>query len=294
MGARKTCKTDACRGIGGRQLARELSAGRPSEPRHAASPAPRSSWRLPSPSPSWLQVAAATAAVPTSGAAGNGVAVSATGIRALARTLHQPIYWVGTAANVTYERTLPGDGRVVLRYLPSRHRRRDEHAVSHRRHLHVPDAYAATQRAAAKTGAVRIRVASSASAIAFSTTARPLNAWITYPGSRYQIEVFDPEARAGAAVRRVGERRTRARQPARGSSRSRSRPGASPRSQRPTGARSTGPAPLPNRTYELTKTSQGGYPRPLPGARIGARRRHAASSRSARIPCPTRSPPSSG
>jgi hypothetical protein len=53
----------------------------------------------------------------------------------------------------------------------------------------VANAYSAALRAVSKPGTVRINVPTSA--IAFSTTSHPLNAWVTYPGSSYQIEVFD-------------------------------------------------------------------------------------------------------
>ena len=120
----------------------------------------------------------------------NAVAVTPAGLRSLGLSLHQPIFWVGPAANAQYERTSVGTNRILVRYLPpdvpigSRARYRTVGTYI------VPDAYAAAQRAASKPGAIRIKVATSA--IAFSTKAHPLNAWITYPGSRFQIEVFDP------------------------------------------------------------------------------------------------------
>ena len=120
----------------------------------------------------------------------------------------------------------------------------------------VPDAYAAARRAASKPGAVQIKVTTSA--IAFSTKAHPLNAWITYPGSRFQIEVFDPtpgRARSLVAAGKV------ARVPG------------SPVENRPVvvSAKSLAKVataantpiywagPQPNLTYELTKTRQGAF-----------------------------------
>jgi hypothetical protein len=190
----------------------------------------------------------------TSGA----VATSPADLAKLGHTLGQPIYWIGPEPNVTYERTLPGNGRITLRYLPA-----GTDVGTSTPYLTVgtytlPDAYAATQRAASKPGAIRIQVKASASAIAFSTKARPLNAWITYPGSRYQIEVFDPtpgRARrlvASGAVKRVPgtpiERRPVLVTP-KGISR------VATAAQRPI----YWAGPQANQTYELTKTSQGGY-----------------------------------
>jgi hypothetical protein len=118
------------------------------------------------------------------------VAVTPTSLRTLAVTLKQPIYWVGPAANVTYERTTRSTGAILLRYLPTGTKPGTGTPYLTVGTYKLADAYAATQRAASRPDAVRLEA--SAGAIAFSTKARPLNAWITYPGSRYQIEVFDP------------------------------------------------------------------------------------------------------
>ena len=194
----------------------------------------------------------------TSTAATNPDAVAATpaGLRKLGVSLRQPVYWVGPGGNLKYERTSTGNGRVLVRYLPA-----DAEVGTATRYLTVgtyavSDAYAAAQRAASKPGAVRIKVATSA--IAFSTKAHPLNAWITYPGSRFQIEVFDPTP--GRARRLVASGKV-------------VRVPGSPMESRPVvvSAKSLAKVataaqrpiywagPLPNLTYELTRTSQGAF-----------------------------------
>jgi hypothetical protein len=200
----------------------------------------------------------------------NAFAVTPEDLRSLAVRMRQPIYWVGAGTNVTYERARTVNGRIVLRYLP-------EGAELGTRKLYLTvgtyklsDAYAATQFAASKAGAVRLEAPSGA--IAFSTRARPLNAWITYPGSRYQIEVFDPtpgRARSLVASGRV------ARVP--GSPRESTSPVAvSPKRLAELAATAKLPiywaGPVRQRTYELTRTSQGGFlVRYLPqGTGIGA------------------------
>jgi hypothetical protein len=203
----------------------------------------------------------------------NAVAVTPAGLRALGLSLNQPIYWVGPAAHVTYERTSTGDGRVLVRYLP-----RGAAVGTSDPHLTVgtyavPNAYAAAQRAASRSGAVQIKVATSA--IAFSTTSHPLNAWIAYPGSRYQIEVFDPtpgRARhlvaSGKVVRVPGSpMETR---PVAVSAKSLAKVATA--AQRPI----YWAGPQPNQTYELTRTSQGAFLlRYLePGAALGAATPH--------------------
>lgn len=184
------------------------------------------------------------------------VAVTPAALRTLAVSLHQPIYWVGPAKNVTYERTSTGNGRILVRYLPAGAKLGTSEAYLTVGTYTLPDAYAAAQRAASKPGTVRLKVSSSA--IAFSTKAHPLNAWITYPGSRYQIEVFDPSP--GRARRLVSSGQV-------------VRVPGSPRESRPVVVSAKSlvkvataaqrpiywAGPQPNLTYELTKTSQGGF-----------------------------------
>jgi hypothetical protein len=184
------------------------------------------------------------------------VAATPAGLRALGVSKQQPIYWVGPQRNVRYERTTVGDSRVLVRYLP-----KGAEIGSATPYLTVgtyivPDAYAAARRAASRAGAVPIKVATSA--IAFSTKARPLNAWIAYPGSRFQIEVFDPKpgrarslVASGKVVRVPG-------------SPPESRPVAvSPKSLARVATAAKRPiywaGALPGQTYELTKTSQGSF-----------------------------------
>jgi hypothetical protein len=182
------------------------------------------------------------------------VAVTPASLRALAVRLRQPIYWVGPAANAIYERSSDTKGRILLRYLPSGAKIGTTTPYLTVGTYALPDAYAATQRAASSPGAVRIKVATGA--IAFSTRASPLNAWITYPGSRFQIEVFDPTP--GRARRLVASGRVAA------------IPGSPSESGRPIAvsparlARIAAAAHRPvywagpgrNRMYELTQTSQ--------------------------------------
>jgi hypothetical protein len=200
------------------------------------------------------------------------VAVTPAGLRTLAVSLRQPIYWVGPAANVTYERTSDGNGRILVRYLPAGAKIGTRTPYLTVGTYTLRDAYAAAQRAASKPGAVQIKVSSSA--IAFSTKAHPLNAWITYPGSRYQIEVFDPSP--GRARRLVASGQV-ARVPG---SPKESRPVlVSPKSLAKVATSARQPiywaGPQPNQTYELTQTSHGFLVRYLPpGAALGVATPH--------------------
>ena len=184
------------------------------------------------------------------------VAITPAGLRALGVSLQQPIYWVGPSKGTHFEKSSTGDGRILVRYLPASAEIGTSTPYLTVGTYTVPNAYAAAQRAASKPGAVRINVATSA--IAFSTKAHPLNAWIAYPGSRFQIEVFDPKpgrARSLVASGKV------ARMPG---TPIESRPVVvSAKSLAKVATAAQRPiywaGPQPQLTYELTKTRQGSF-----------------------------------
>jgi hypothetical protein len=119
-----------------------------------------------------------------------GVEISPSGLTSLAGALRQPIYWVGPAANVTYELARPGGGRILLSYVPASKSGDKSPRVTVGTYQ-MANAYAVTQGAARKAGTVKIDVGGGA--IAFYNKAYPLSAFVSYPGSNFQIEVFDPK-----------------------------------------------------------------------------------------------------
>jgi len=127
------------------------------------------------------------------------VAVSISGLHTLAVAVPSPIYWVGPVPGVTYELTNTQSGRVYIRYLPA-----GVNVGSHKPYLTIATyplagAYAATQRAAAQKGAVRIAV--QAGAIAFYNKSRPVSVYFAQQGSDNQVEIYDPSpARARSVV----------------------------------------------------------------------------------------------
>jgi hypothetical protein len=127
---------------------------------------------------------------------GAAVTITQSGLTSLAGALNQPIYWVGPMPNATYEMTRPPDGRILLGYVSSE--------SSDKPHLTVgtypiANAYAVTQDAAKKAGTVKIDIGGGA--VAFYNKAYPLSAFVSYPGSGYQIEVYDPKpGRARALI----------------------------------------------------------------------------------------------
>jgi hypothetical protein len=120
------------------------------------------------------------------------VAVSAKGLKTLAGVLGRPLYWAGSEDNVTYELTRTPDGRVYIRYLPE-----GVEVGANRRVLTigtypVKDAYATTKSASRQKGTVKIDVGGGG--VAFYSTSVPQSVYLAYPGSDYQVEVYDPSA----------------------------------------------------------------------------------------------------
>ena len=141
----------------------------------------------------------------------NAVAATRADLGALGISLQQPIFWIGPMANRKLEQTSTGDGRVLVRYLPRTAKIGTNTPYLTVGTYAVTGAYAAAQRAASKPGAVRLSVTTNA--IAFSTKSHPLNAWITYPGSHFQIEVFDPTPGQRTSARHLRQGRPRPGQP---------------------------------------------------------------------------------
>jgi hypothetical protein len=122
-------------------------------------------------------------------------------LKALPGKLDHPVYWVGPTSRTTYELTETPSGRVFIRYLP-----RGEKLGSSKQHLFVAtfpveDAFAVTQRAA--QGEVKIPIGEGG--VAFYSKAAPSNVYVAFPGSDYQIEVFDPDPKRAQALVRSGK-----------------------------------------------------------------------------------------
>jgi hypothetical protein len=184
------------------------------------------------------------------------IAITPEGLRQLAVRLGQPIYWVGPAPNTAYRRAVSGNGRIIVRYVPSGAEATSNAPTLTVATFRLADGYAATQLAAGEAGAVRLDAPSGA--IAFSTKAHPLNAWLSYAGSRYQIEVFAPTP--GLARRLVSSGRV-ALVP--GSPRETPRPALVSPEQLASLATDAHPiywaGEQATGTYELTTMRQGGY-----------------------------------
>jgi hypothetical protein len=118
------------------------------------------------------------------------IAVSESGLKTLAGSIDQPLYWVGPVAGARYELTRKTDGNVFVRYLP-----RGVEAGDTRPFLTVgtyplKDAFAATENVSKENRAVHRTLPNGW--IAVYRGARPTNIYLARRGLAYQIEVFDP------------------------------------------------------------------------------------------------------
>src|SRR4051794_27066363 len=129
-------------------------------------------------------------AVPSSSTA---VAISVGGLRTLAGVVKQPIYWAGQKKGLQYELTRGTDGRVWIRYLPTDEKIGEQKTPYLTIGTYpVANAYAATRAVANKSDSVRLDVGKRG--VASYSSKRPTSVYLAYPGSAYQIEVFDPSA----------------------------------------------------------------------------------------------------
>jgi hypothetical protein len=117
-------------------------------------------------------------------------AASVASLRALAHASGHPIYWAGPQPDVKYELTQVTDGRIYIRYLPKSVPIRDKHLYPIVATYPVPNAYRAVRTAAKESGAVTFHT--SRGGLAVYNQSAPRNVYLAYPGSKYQVEVFDP------------------------------------------------------------------------------------------------------
>lgn len=122
-------------------------------------------------------------------------------LSSLARRLGHPIYWAGPKRGFTYELSTTSTGRVFIRYLPSGVKVGDPRA----RYVTVatypfPGAFPAVARTA--SGAATIKLARGG--IGVVDRAYPKSIHLAYPGSNYQVEVYDPSPSAGRKLVAAG------------------------------------------------------------------------------------------
>ena len=125
---------------------------------------------------------------------------------ALGTSVGHPVYWAGPKDGYRYELTHTTDGRIYIRYLPPGvavgSSAPDYLTVGT---YPVKDALATVRAIGSKTGGSLLKLAGGA--VAAVDPDHPLSTYIAYPGSGYEIEVYDPSpgharhlATAGAIV----------------------------------------------------------------------------------------------
>ncbi len=124
-------------------------------------------------------------------------------LRALAKDVGHPIYWIGPAANTTYELTKTGSGRIYVRYLTN------GVAIGSKSPSYTfigtypfPDAYKALQGLAKKSADASF--SAPANGLAVYAKNVPTNIYLAYPGSNVQIEVYDPSPSHARSLIREG------------------------------------------------------------------------------------------
>jgi hypothetical protein len=119
-------------------------------------------------------------------------ATSPAALQSLARSLGHPIYWVGKKKGYTYELTRGAQGQVTIRYLPPRTNVGAGGAYLTVATYPFRGAFAAIRHVAKQPTAKTIVLPKGGLAVV--TTNNPRDVHLAYPGSDYQIEVFDPSA----------------------------------------------------------------------------------------------------
>jgi hypothetical protein len=203
-----------------------------------------------------------------------GTAISRSGLEKFAASTNHPVYWAGKRSDVAYELTRTPDGRIYVRYLPPGVKAGVEKPYLTIGTYPFTNAFAATQAVARKSHRIHI----GGGGVAFYTSQHPGNVYLAYPGSPYQIEVFDPSPKRAQTLVARGQIRSISGQGS-GSSSTPASAVAVSQSELKSVAESSGHpvywlGSRSNATYELTRTPDGRiYVRYLPaGMQVGERR----------------------
>jgi len=192
-------------------------------------------------------------------------------LQAVASSVGHPVYWAGPQPSYTYELSRTKDGRLYVRYLPPGVKL----GSSSSNYLTIGtypqrNAFSTLQATAKTQGARTIQLP--ADGLAFQYKRRPTSVYLAYPGSDYQIEVFDPSPARALRLVTSGAVRPLVAAPTVAASRA-----ASVRQLRSLAASLAHPifwvGARTGDTYELTRTKDGSvYVRYLPrGVRVGDR-----------------------
>jgi hypothetical protein len=130
-----------------------------------------------------------TATVP----AGGPVLLSQARLEQLAASADHPLYWAGPKSGYSYEATLTGSGRFYVRYLPRGVRAGDPRAAFLAVATYLqPGSYKNLQHAATQRDAVSVGI--DRGGLAVYSAQRATSVYFSYPGAKYQVEVYSPSA----------------------------------------------------------------------------------------------------
>jgi hypothetical protein len=138
-----------------------------------------------------------------SSAATRPTAATAAGLRALAKSLGHPLYWVGAKSADTYELSQTSTGQVYIRYLPN-----GVPLGSSKTFLTVatypyPGALTAIQGLSKEHGMQSIKL--SGGGLAVIDPKDPESVHLAFPGSAYEVEVFSPSPAAARQLVASGQ-----------------------------------------------------------------------------------------
>jgi hypothetical protein len=125
-------------------------------------------------------------------------AASPADLKSLATSLGHPLYWAGPKKRYTYELKHTTNGEVYVRYLPPGVKVGTKQPYLTVGTYPFPGAFAAIQGVAKDKKLVKIRLAGRG--LALFDASDPEHIHLAYPGSEYQVEVFDPAAQARRIV----------------------------------------------------------------------------------------------
>jgi hypothetical protein len=117
-------------------------------------------------------------------------AASPADLKSLAGSLGHPIYWAGPKKGYTYELNRKPDGSLFIRYLPPGVRVGASQSYLSVATYPFQGAFAGIQRVAKQKGQRTIKLAGGG--LAVFNPKIPTDIHLAYPGSNYQVEVFDP------------------------------------------------------------------------------------------------------
>jgi hypothetical protein len=130
------------------------------------------------------------------------VAADATEVQELAADLGRPVYWAGPTGAETFEWTALSDGRTYIRYLTGGAEVEDPRPLYLTVATYpVGDGVKAVKTAARSADTKTVKAPGGAIAYAPKNTS---SVYVAYPGSEYQIEVFDPDPKRALKLVRAG------------------------------------------------------------------------------------------